>query len=276
MKKLIIIQLFIVISLLSAQEAILPILDIKTKNLLGSTQSGKFYSPKETYGKLKQSMPKDTFVVYGNNEIKEKKIELKTLKNADDYCTNSFRITTSNKINAGVAISNRTNWNPIPRKIKPLAKNSKVYNEVVENLLISKGFKSPKISIKQIYSADLNNDKQNEIVIVGEYYQKNLVEGEGRRSYSVPGDYSFIMLRTIYKGTVKNILLEGSFNVSSIDSVESRVVPNTYELTTILDLNGDGSMEIVVYSYYYEGSFTTVYELKDGKVKTVLATGCGS
>lgn len=70
--------------------------------------------------------------------------------------------------------------------------------------------------------------------------------------------------------------MEGSFNVSSIDSVESRVIPNTYDLTSILDLNGDGSMEIVVYSYYYEGSFTTVYELKDGKAKTVLDAGCGS
>ena len=276
MKKLIIVQLFVVIGLLSAQEAILPILDLKTKNLLGSTQSGKFYSPKETYIKLKKSMLKDIFSVYENNEIKEKKIQLKTLKNADDYCTDSFRITTSKQVNTGVAISNRINWSPIPRKIKPLAKNNKVYNEVVKNILISKGFKSPKVSIKQIYSADLNNDKQNEIVIVGEYYQKALVEGEGRRSYSVPGDYSFIMLRTIYKGTVKNILLEGSFNISSIDSVESRVVPNTYELTSILDLNGDGSMEIVIYSYYYEGSFTTAYTLKDGKVKAVLDAGCGS
>jgi len=276
MKKLIIVQLFIVISLLSAQEAILPILDLKRKNLLGSTQSGKFYSPKETYTKLKKSMPKDTFVVYRNNESKEKKIQLKTLKIADDYCIDSFRITTSKQVNAGVAISNRINWNPIPRKIKPLAKNSKVYNEVVKNLLISKGFKYPKVSIKQIYSADLDNDEQNEIVIVGEYYQKVLVEGEGHRSYSVPGDYSFIMVRHIYKGAVKDILLDGSFNVSSIDSAESRVVPNTYELTSILDLNGDGTMEIVVYSYYYEGSFTIAYELKDGKVKTVLDAGCGS
>ena len=42
------------------------------------------------------------------------------------------------------------------------------------------------------------------------------------------------------------------------------------------DLNGDGRMEIVVYSYYYEGSFTTAYTLKDGKVKAVLDAGCGS
>ena len=276
MKKLIIVQLFLVIGLLSAQEAILPILDLKTKNLLGSTQSGKFYSPKETYAKLKKSVPEETFSVYISNEIKEKKIHLKTLKNADDYCTDSFRITTSKQVNAGVAISNRINWNPIPREIKPLAKNSKVYNEVVKNLLISKGFKYPKVSIKQIYSADLNKDKQNEIVIVGEYYQKTLLEEEGRRSYSVPGDYSFIIVRHIYEGVVKDILLEGSFNVSSIDSAESRVVPNTYELTSILDLNGDGSMEIVVYSYYYEGSFTTAYTFKEGKIKAVLDAGCGS
>ena len=298
MKKFIVVPVFLFINFLTAEDMPFLILDLKTESVLGSTKAGKLYTPKDTYVKIKQSMPEyeytnkfgtketylklnksilnDTFNVYDDTQIKEKEMQLKTLENTDFYCQNYFQITTSSKVNSGVAISNKINWDLTPREIKPLAKNSKIYNEVVKNILISKGFKDPKVSIKQIYSADLDNDKQNEIIIVGEHYKKNIEEGSARRASSHPGDYSFIMVRNVYKGKVNNILLEGSFNVSSIDSAESRVVPDTYELTAILDLNGDGTMEIIVYSYYYEGSFTSVYQFSKGGVTSVLGAGCGS
>jgi len=276
MKNLIVIPVFLLMSFLAAEDTPFLILDLNTESVLGSTKVGKFYTSKNTYVKLKQSIPNDTFDVYDGTQIKEKEIELKTLENTDDYCTGYFKVTTSSTINSGVAVSNKINWDLTPRVIKPLAKNSKIYNEVVKNILISKGFRDPKVSIKQIYSADLDNDKQNEVIIVGEHYKDIMKEGGARRSFSHPGDYSFIIVRNVYKGKVNNIFLGESFNVSSIDSAESRVVPNTYELTSILDLNGDGTMEIIVYGFYYEGSFTSVYQFANGGVKSVLVTGCGS
>ena len=276
MKNLIVIPVFLLMNFLLAEDIPFLILDLNTESVLGSTKAGKFHTSKNTYVKLKQSIPNDTFVVYDETQIKEKEIQLKTLKNTDDYCRDYFKVTTSSKLNSGVAVSTKINWDLTPRAIKPLAKNSKIYNEVVKNILISKGFKDPKVSIKQIYSADLDNDKQNEIVIVGEHYKKIIEEDGARRSSSHPGDYSFIVVRNVYQGKVNNILLGGSFNVSSIDSAESRVIPDTYELTSILDLNGDGIMEIIVYSYYYEGSFTSVYQFFNLKAKCVLGSGCGS
>ena len=298
MKKFIVLSVFLCTGVLFAEVNSFLILDLKTESILGSISKGKFYKSKDTYGKLKQSMPEfvkvnsfgtkrtylkladsilnDTFDVYDDTHIKEKEIQLKTLEKTDFYCPNYFQMTTSSKVNSGVAISNSINWNLTPREIKPLAKNSKVYNAVVKDILISKGFKNPKISIKQIYSTDLDNDKQNEIIIVGEHYKNIMKEGGARRSSSNPGDYSFVIVRNVYKGKVNNIFLGESFNVSSIDSAESRVVPNTYELTAILDLNGDGTMELIVYSYYYEGGFTSVYQFRKGGVISVLGAGCGS
>ena len=40
-------------------------------------------------------------------------------------------------------------------------------------------------------------------------------------------------------------------------------------------LNGDGKMEIVVFGEYYEGAFSSVYEISGNKAAKVLETGCG-
>ena len=59
------------------------------------------------------------------------------------------------------------------------------------------------------------------------------------------------MLRKVTKNGVRDYLLDGNFFKSSQDSGGA---PNRYEISGIADLNGDGKMEIVLYSEYYEGS----------------------
>lgn len=298
MKKFIVIPVFSVISLLSAQEVTTPILSLGTESLLGSVQGGKFYSPKETYNKFKETMPEfveentfgrketylklgksllqDTFSVYNGLDSKKKNVQLKSLRNADDYCTDDFRITTNSKLTRGIALSDNVDWSLMPRKVKPLAKNSKIYNKVVKDVLLSKSMKNPKVAIREIFRTDLDNDGQEEVVIVAthsESYESGGIPFSKRR-YAEFGDYSFIMIRNRYKGKVNTILLGGSFQNKKYED-PSLYYPFWYELTSILDLNGDGKMEIVVYSFHYEGSFMTVYELKDGKMEVALSTGCG-
>ncbi len=298
MKKFIAIPVFAVISLLSAQEVTTPILSLGTESLLGSIQGGKFYSPKETYIKFKQSIPEfvkentfghketylklgksllqDIFSVYNGLDSKEKDVQLKSLRNADDYCTDDFRMTTNSKRTKGIALSNSIKWNLMPREVKLLAKNSKIYNKVVKDVLLSKGMKNPKVAIREIFRIDLDNDGQEEVVIVATHSQSYELGGVpfSKRRYARFGDYSFIMVRNRYKGKVNTILLGGSFQNKNYED-PSFYYPFWYELTSILDLNGDGKMEIVVYSFHYEGSFMTVYELKDGKMKVALSAGCG-
>ena len=43
----------------------------------------------------------------------------------------------------------------------------------------------------------------------------------------------------------------------------------------ILDLDGDGKMEIVVSSRYYEGGATSIYRCDPKKVKMLLSVSCG-
>ena len=56
----------------------------------------------------------------------------------------------------------------------------------------------------------------------------------------------------------------------------NRFVPNVYNLTAVLDLNGDGKLEVIVHSFYYEGGQTTIYRCEPHKIEAVLSVECGA
>ena len=48
-----------------------------------------------------------------------------------------------------------------------------------------------------------------------------------------------------------------------------------YEIPAVLDLNGDGKLEIIVDSQYYEGAASTIYDCSGGKCEAALSVSCG-
>ena len=44
----------------------------------------------------------------------------------------------------------------------------------------------------------------------------------------------------------------------------------------VLDLNGDGKLEVIVHSFYYEGAQTTIYRCELDKIEAVLSVECGA
>ncbi|NNE66076.1 MAG: hypothetical protein HKN33_05870 [Pyrinomonadaceae bacterium] len=49
----------------------------------------------------------------------------------------------------------------------------------------------------------------------------------------------------------------------------------TLEVTALLDVDGDGRLEIVAYDYEYEGSGSVAHIIIDGKSTKVLGSGEG-
>jgi hypothetical protein len=83
-----------------------------------------------------------------------------------------------------------------------------------------------------------------------------------------PGSHSIVLLRRVVAGKVQTEFVAGQ--VFPKDDT-----PNVYEVPAVLDLNGDGKLEVIVHSQYYEGAATTIYDCSDGKCKDVLSVFCG-
>jgi hypothetical protein len=70
-----------------------------------------------------------------------------------------------------------------------------------------------------------------------------------------------------------------SFGVASAGEVYQKpaesVAPNVYQVTAVLDLNGDGELEVIVYSFYYQGGQTTICRCRLDKIEAVLSVECG-
>jgi hypothetical protein len=49
-----------------------------------------------------------------------------------------------------------------------------------------------------------------------------------------------------------------------------------YNLAAVLDLNGDGKLELILHSFYYEGGETTIYRCEADEIAAVLSVECGA
>ncbi|MDQ3799514.1 MAG: hypothetical protein M3384_08695, partial [Acidobacteriota bacterium] len=87
------------------------------------------------------------------------------------------------------------------------------------------------------------------------------------------GSYSFVLLRKIVSGKVRNIIVTGDFVTKNINFG----VPGKFEISSIADLNGDGKLEIIIYGAYYEGNWIEAYEMKGDKPAgiEILNVSCG-
>ena len=162
-----------------------------------------------------------------------------------------------------------TTWNPRPRRATELAASNPTYQSVIAELLRAKGILKPEVKITRVLRVDLEGDKQDEVIINATRH--GFFEGNGINPNSSAGDYSLILVRKIVAGKLQNILLEGEFYPKDTEFN----APNIKIFRDVLDLNGDGRLEIVFSSNYYEGNYTGVYDWQGTKFEEVIGYGCG-
>ena len=85
------------------------------------------------------------------------------------------------------------------------------------------------------------------------------------------GDYSFVALRRLVDDKVQTQLFTGEF----YPKADENAAPSVHEVAGLLDLDGDGALEVLVRSTYYEGGGMTVWQLQKGKLVKVLEIACG-
>lgn len=157
-------------------------------------------------------------------------------------------------------------WNALPRVPKLTSTGQKTYRAVTAAILKRKGISNPKVKLTQVIRIDLEGDGVEEVLVAATYVR------EKNRIQSHAGDYSLVYLRRLVKGRVETTILQGNFYTRGRDSG----IPYWHQVAAVLDLNGDGIMEILLFSQYYEGQETTAYQVKGKRVVKILSCGCGS
>lgn len=157
-------------------------------------------------------------------------------------------------------------WNAVPRKPKRFFTGQPIYHEAAAVFLREHGIAEPDVALTQAIRVDLDGDGTDEV----------LVAGTRRKThdpfYLSPSDYSFVYLRKLHAGRVETVPVAVDAHPDpTADSVAYR-----FDVMAVMDLNGDGVMEIVVQSENYKGSTAAVFTVEGLTVTQVLIEGCGA
>lgn len=242
-----------------------PIIEIETGYFFGGSEDGKWIKADEA---AKSVANKAIYQVYSLSKHVGQ-ITAATPTSVEEPCPGTLMVSLSSKPKDGV-IGLAAPWNALPRKPIIADTTQSVYVDAVRDFLKSRGIADPKVQITRILRVDLEGDGEDEVLInaTNYYNQRDEVPMQAPKR----GSYSIVMLRRVVAGKVQTQLVAGEL----YSKADASNAPNIYEIAAILDLNGDGKLEVIVHSFYYEGAETTIYRSEPDKIEAVLSVECGA
>jgi hypothetical protein len=252
-----------------------PIIEIETGYFFGGSENGKWIKADQA---AKSTGKKTTYQVYSLTKQADQ-ITAGKPKSVDEPCPDTLTVSLSSKPKDGV-IGLAATWNALPRKPVIADATQAVYVEAVRDFLKGRGVADPKVQIARILRIDLDGDGEEEVLISATNYFTN---DKSNDSSAAPfpeapihapqsGSHSIVILRRLVGGNVQTKLVAGEVYAKPNESV----APNVYNVAAVLDLNGDGKLEVIVHSFYYEGGQTTIYRCEPDKIEAVLSVECGA
>ncbi len=168
-------------------------------------------------------------------------------------------------------------WNPRPRAIALLPNTSSAYVKIASEFLAKKGLKNTLVRLTSVIKTDFDNDLTDEVFIVGRHFQESGSGDDFPPAGGKKGDYSFVLLRKIVAGKVQTLSLMDDVNLKDTDiEADTRHLEQLYDIAGLLDLTGDGKLEMVAYSAYYEGYSFEILEWNGKKFVSKASSGCGA
>lgn len=240
-----------------------PIIDVQHGYLIGAIHSGKWLEPTDSTNSIKPGAKLPVYGVAG----KIGTIEAVKVDTANEPCPDRPVVKLNPRKMKSGEVAFAASWNPLPRKIQAIDARQKQHVDLVHEFLRQRGFRDPVVHISQIVSVDLEGDGHDEFVISATHYKG----GDKIPDESSANTYSFVAIERIVEGKPKAELVDGEF----YPAAKADAAPNRFEIAALLDLNGDGKIDIVVRSAYYEGDEISVYEYRPSGAKKVLSVGCG-
>ena len=249
-----------------------PIVEVESGYLFGAISDGKWIKADET---AKLIGEETTYRVYGLTQALGDAKGGKPTSEGEP-CDETLTVSLSPETEKGV-IAIAAPWNALPRKPQVTDPTQKVYVEAVRDFLKTKGIEQPEVKIDNILRVDLDGDGEEEVLISAtNYFSKD----ESVPMRSPAASYSMVLLRRVVAGKVETQLVVGEFYPKAYPKAKQEEgrfdAPNVYKVIATLDLDGDGKMEVVIHSYYYEGGETTIFRCGPKKNEALLSVACGA
>lgn len=241
-----------------------PIIEIETGYFFGGSEDGKWIKADQA---AKSLANKKTYQVYGLTK-QVGQITATVPTSADEPCPDTLMVSSSKPKDGVIGLD--APWNALPRKPMIADTTQPVYVEAVRDFLKSHGIADPKVRITRILRVDLEGDGEHEVLINATNYFNP--HDEAPTQAPKRGSYSIVILRRVATGKVQTQLVAGEL----YSKADASNAPNIYKIVAVLDLNGDGKLEVIVHSFYYEGGETTIYRCEPDKIEAVLSVECGA
>ncbi len=245
-----------------AMPVVAPIVDGSTGFLLGGTQHGSWLDPDATAQLL---VGNERYRLYSGVTNLGEVVGSRPVTESAGPCSGRPVITLNPSPQVQPAIAIGGTWDLLPRRPQALALDSVVYRAAMADWLRTQGIDQPEVHLTAVQRIDLEGDGVDEVVVSA----TRLNDGDRVPSVAA-GDYSVVVVRKLVAGSVVTLPLVGEY----YRQAQELAYPSTHALATVLDVNGDGSQEIVVHSTLWEGTATTIYAVQAGTVQQVGSVGC--
>lgn len=179
----------------------------------------------------------------------------------DDVTRGVFLTSKQGDLPNGTLFNGKASW---PRPVRLLSNSNSVYVGILSKFLKQRGVRA-QARITKLCSVDLDGDGSQEILIEGS--SRDNVHQEGMNGSRL-GDYSVILLRSVKHGRVVTEELV-------FDHPRANEMIYRHTIRSVADFDGDGYMEFVLTSDYYEGGGSGLYRFTRGKAVKLVDAGAG-
>lgn len=240
---------------------LIPLVDLEGGWLLGGTRDGRWIAAFDTAALAQASQAYTAYLPNGT-------VSAVTGSAPGAFgvpCDNTVSVAFSPNLNTGIAVG--AGLNARPRPISPGDRDEPLILDKLGTLLEANGITQTEIQLSQVLVADLDGDGRDEWVVSATRMQVN--DAGFPTPDAAAGDYSVILLLRDLESTPQ-VLIEQYHPQASVFTA-----PEVFTIMDLLDLNGDGTLEIIMLARYYEGAFSAILANQNGEYREVLAAGCG-
>ena len=155
-------------------------------------------------------------------------------------------------------------WTTTKRDVTELSADGEYYQQAVLDWLEAEGVASPQLGVMHTFRVDLEGDGVDEIFI-------SAARLDDSQHTTKAGDYSIILMRKVAGNDVVTIPVVADIYRSKDLEI---TYPRTYTLANFIDLNQDGSLEVVLEIRQWEKFGATVYQIDGDDVIQTLRADC--